>query len=100
MAHYRVYLRGENFLLVIDGTPTRVGFYATRFVQANNRDAAELLAADVIRHELKNRVRNERSDSPMIFAEKIDVVDGDVPQTSSGFTFFPMDSSGADDSDA
>jgi hypothetical protein len=100
VAHYRVYLRGENFLLVIDGTPTRLGFYTTRFVQASDRDGAELLAVDLIRRELENRIRNERSDSPMIFAEKIDVVDGVVPQISSGFAFFPMDSSGADDSDA
>jgi hypothetical protein len=43
---YRVFLRGANFLMDVDGKPTRIGFFTTRFVQANNRDGAELLGVD------------------------------------------------------
>ena len=103
VTHYRVFLRGVNFLLTVDGKPTRMGFYTTRFVQANNRDGAELLAVDLIRQDkrLKESVSNERSDPPMIFADEIDVVDeSEVPESSYGYAFFPMDSSGADGSDA
>jgi len=103
VTHYRVLLRGENFLLKIDGKPTRMGFFTTRFVQANNRDGAELLAVDLIRHDkrLNDAVSNERADPPMLFADEIAVVDeGQVPVSSSGYSFFPMDSSDAGGSDA
>lgn len=103
MAHYRVLLLGENFLLTVDGTPTRMGFYTTRFVQADNPDGAELLAVDLIRHDkkLKDSVSNERSDPPMIFADEIEVIDeAAVPKSSPGYSFFPMDSTDADGSDA
>jgi putative addiction module component (TIGR02574 family) len=33
----------------VKGKAARIGFFATRFVQANNRDGAELLAIDLIR---------------------------------------------------
>ena len=97
MNHYRVFLKGQNFLLNVDGTPKRLGFFTTRFVQANNRDGAELLAVDLIRSDtwLRNSVLNERSDPPKIFAEEIDIVDAnDVPEVLAGFSYFPMD--GAD----
>ena len=97
MAFYRVFLRGENFLMEVDGKPTRMGFYTTRFVQANNRDGAELLAVDLIRSDswLKKSVSNDRSDPPKIFAEEIDLVEGEgAPDVGAGFSFFPMD--GAD----
>ncbi len=98
--HYRVFLRGQNFLLNIDGNPTRLGFYTTRFVQANNRDGAELLAVDLVRNDkwLRDSALNERSDPPKIFADEIDVVEeSDVPDVQSGFAYFPMDGSDGGD---
>jgi hypothetical protein len=97
MNHYRVFMKGQNFLLNVNGTPKRLGFFTTRFVQANNRDGAELLAVDLIRSDrwLRDSVVNERSDPPRIVAEEINVVDAsDVPDTQGGFSYFPMD--GAD----
>jgi hypothetical protein len=98
MNHYRVLLKGQNFLLKINGEPERLGFFTTRFVQANNRDGAELLAIDLIRSDtwLRNSVLNERSDPPRIFAEEIDVVEAsEVSEVGSGFSFFPMGGSDA-----
>lgn len=98
MNHYRVFLRGENFLLNVDGKPERSGFYTTRFVQANNPDGAELLAVDLIRSDrwLKDSVLNERPDPPTIFAEEIEIIDAsDVPPAQGGYSFFPMDGSDA-----
>ena len=98
MAHYRVFLRGANFLMDVNEKPTRIGFFATRFVQANTRDGAELLAVDLIRNDkwLRGAVSNSPSDPPEIFAEEIEVVEGDYdPGVGSGFSFFPMDGSDA-----
>jgi hypothetical protein len=98
VAHYRVFLRGENFLMDVNGKPARIGFFTTRFVQANNRDGAELLAVDLIRSDkwLRGAVSNSLSDPPRIFAEEIEVVEADYnPSSGSGFSFFPMDGSDA-----
>jgi hypothetical protein len=98
VTHYRVFLRGANLLMEVDGTSKRMGFFTTRFVQANNRDGAELLAVDLIRNDgwLKGAISNPRTDPPMIFAEEIEAVGPDsVPDVNSGFSFFPMDGSDA-----
>jgi hypothetical protein len=95
VTHWRVYLRGENFLLSLDGKPARMGFYTTRFVQANTRDGAEILAVDLIRQDrwLRDSTSNQRTDPPRIFADEIDAVDASaVPDVAAGYTFFPMDS--------
>ena len=98
VTYYRVFLKGQNFLLNVDGKPTRMGFYTTRFVQASNRDGAEILAVDLLRSDkwLVDSVLNERSDPPRILAEEIDVVAAsEVPDVQSGFSYFPMDGSDA-----
>ena len=93
MTYYRVFLRGENFVLDVEGKPTKMGFYTTRFVQANDSESAELLAVDLLRKDKKLRgVLNPRSDPPLIFAEEIDAVQADeVPEIVPGFAFFPAD---------
>ena len=92
MNHYRVLLRGENFLLSLDGQPTRLGFYTVRFVRADTVEEAELLAVDLIRKDQGLRgVLNQRPDPPMIFAEEIDhVCASSARKQIKGFTFFPM----------
>jgi hypothetical protein len=93
MALFRVFLRGTNFLLEVDGKSTLLGFYATRFVEAANREGAELLAIDLIRNDdwLQKSVSNDRSDPPMLFADEIEEIDkGGVNEMPSGFSFFPM----------
>jgi hypothetical protein len=82
----------------VEGKSTRVGFFATRFVQADNREGAELLAVDSIRSDkwLRGALSNSPTDPPGIFAEEIEVVEGDYdPGLGSGFSFFPMDGSDA-----
>src|SRR5262245_32714280 len=94
MKYYRVFIRGDNFILDMDGEPSRVGFYTTRFVQAKSAAGAEVLAVDLIRHDKKLRgVHNLRSDPPLIFAEKIsEVSTDDVPDIAAGYAFFPAES--------
>jgi hypothetical protein len=98
VATFRVFLRGANFLMEVNGKPTRIGFFTTRFVRANNRDGAELLAVDLIRSDkwLAGAVSNPRSDPPTIHAEEIEMLEGDfIPDIGAGFSFFPMDGSDA-----
>ena len=80
----------------VNGKSTRIGFFTTRVVQANNRDGAELLAVDLIRNDkwLRGAVANSPTDPPMIFAKEIEELEGgDIPDVGAGFSFFPMDGS-------
>ena len=94
MRHFRVLVRGENFLIALDGKPVRMGFYTTRFVEADDPKAAELLAVDLIRGDAwltGGAVLNQQSDPPMLFADEIEVVPKADVQAVSGFSFFLME---------
>ena len=52
MARYKVLLRGDNFLLNLDGDHSKFGFYATRIVKSASLEEAEKNAVIRIRHEL------------------------------------------------
>ena len=68
---FRVFLRGENFLLESEGAVRRFGFYTTQFVKASNEAEAERLAVEALCQSDRLRVLNDRSDPPMLFAEEI-----------------------------
>jgi hypothetical protein len=75
MGQYRVFLRGENFILEMDGETGCFGFYTTRFVEANGTEAAELGAVELIRHDKTfEGVKNLRDNPPMIYAEEIEEI--------------------------
>jgi len=86
---YRVLLNGSNFWLQIDGTPKRMGFYTTRFVEAVDPERAGDAAIELLRAEGKLKPLNDRTDPPRVFAEEIDEVGtGDTPAVVPGFAFF------------
>ena len=93
MKKYRVFIRGENFLMDLDGAPQKLGFYTTRFVEAANEEAAENVVMDLLRGDSKlvNNVLNEGSDPPMMYAEEIEEVKSfnGFPAPGTGFTFYP-----------
>lgn len=70
---YRVLVRGENFLLESESVVKRFGFYTTQVLEASNETEAERLAVETLRQDdrLRGRVRNDRSDPPMLFTEEI-----------------------------
>ena len=89
VAHFCVDLRGENFWMAVDGVPTRLGFYTTRFVQAEGTAEAERVAVDLIRGDTGLASLNDRADPPMVFAEEIEEVGpSDVPSVCPGYGFF------------
>ena len=96
MKRFKVKLHGENFLLNLDGELKKYGFYATRFVKAENPQAAEKNAI-ILTHQnpnLRNSVLNENSDRPEINLEEIKEVSFlkfFAEKSTTGFTFYPED---------
>ena len=92
MTHYEVSLNGENFWFEMEGKPSRMGFYTTRYVVAQNEQEAENMAVQLLRDDpkLKN-ILNDKSDPPMIYCEGIEVIDAFEPLTvvNKGYTFYP-----------
>jgi hypothetical protein len=96
MKKFKVLVRGENFLINLDDVKQKMGFYTTRFVEAESEEAAENVAMDMLRHDPKlvKGVLNERSDPPMMYAEEIEELKSfeGFPVPGGGFAFYPEDS--------
>ncbi len=97
MKRFRVFLRGENFLLSVEGTAKRLGFYTTRFLEAPDERAAEQQAVESLRQneELRSGVLNDPSDPPMLFAEEIEEIPSfeGMEDRDLGLAFFDDESS-------
>lgn len=91
MPHFRVVVRGRNFWLTIDGRLGRMGFDATRFVEAADEEQAEDKALDMLQDDQTlHGAANEPGDPPEIFIEEIDEVAADkVLSGIGGYTFYP-----------
>ena len=95
MKKYKVFVHGQNFLLNLDGKAEKVGFYTTRFVEANDDHEAEESAIATLRNDptLRDGVLNEEFDSPMLYVEEIaelDSFDG-LTLPGTGFSFYSGD---------
>ena len=90
---YKVFVRGENFLMKFDGINQKFGFYTTRFVEAENEADAENKAMDMLRNDPKlvKSVLNEKLDSPMMYAEEIEELKSfkGHPINGTGLVFYP-----------
>ena len=93
MKKYKVFVRGQNFLINLDGVNQKMGFYTTRFIEAESEEAAEYAVMDMLRCDPKlvKGVLNERSDPPMMYAEEIEEVKSfnGFPVPGTGFAFYP-----------
>ena len=96
MNKYRVFVRGENFLLKVDSQDQKLGFYVTVFVEATDEHAAETKAMDLLRNDPKlvNNILNTKADAPLMFVDELEELEAFeepyLPRT--GFSFFPQDS--------
>lgn len=76
----------------MDGQPRIMGFYTTRFVEAETPEKAEDLAVRQIRGDdkLRKAVINDKSDPPMIYAEEIEMLETfeGIKLPGTGYTFF------------
>ncbi|PKD40475.1 hypothetical protein CWO84_10065 [Methylomonas sp. Kb3] len=73
MNKYRLIMNGENFLIQTESGLKKHGFYQTIFVESQNPETAENEAVEIIKNsDLKDIVKNENNDPPMIYLEEID----------------------------
>jgi hypothetical protein len=96
MKRFKVKLHGENFLLNLDGDFKKYGFYATKFVRAENPQEAEKIATILIHQNpnLRDTVLNENTDRPRINIEEIEEVKFlkfFTQKSTTSFTFYPED---------
>lgn len=88
-------LEGRNFLLDIEGSVRKYGFFTTRYVEAENPEQAEMKAVQLIREDqsLKTAAKNEGS-KPMIYLDSITELESfeGVRLPGTGYALFPDDS--------
>src|SRR5687768_6172626 len=93
MKKFRVFVRGENFLINLDDVEQKLGFYTTKYVEAQNEEAAEHIVMNMLRDDpkLAKGVLNDKSDPPMMYAEEVEEIESfeAVPLPGSGFAFYP-----------
>lgn len=81
-------LNGRNFQIPLEGVVQRVGFYTTRFVEANDTEQAELQAIALVKsdEELRISVRNKLDDPSTIHLEEVvEVADFEDVQVPGAF---------------
>jgi len=90
MATYRALIEGKNFLLSQDGKLARHGFYQTVFVSAPDPASAESEALNNVRSDeaLTAQTQNAADDPPMLHVESLDELDGEVPESPRGRTYY------------
>src|SRR3972149_6192090 len=71
MKKFEVCIRGTNFLIKSGNQVKRNGFYAARFIEANDSSAALESVMGAIKSELKDVVLNEKSNPPKVSVEDI-----------------------------
>jgi hypothetical protein len=95
MKKYSVTLEGRNFLLDIEGSVKKYGFFTTRYVEAENAEQAEMKAVQLIRKDqsLKTTAKNEGA-KPMVYLDSITELESfeGVRLPGTGYAWFPDDS--------
>ena len=73
MPKFALIMNGQNFLVNWDGQLRRKGFYKSVRVRAEDEDAAELAAVEIIRADqsIQKLVQNFSGNPPMIFLDQI-----------------------------
>ena len=95
MKKFSVFIHGKNFLIRLDQKIERLGFYTTRYVEAEDSALAEFKAAELIQNDkdLNQNVFNTPENPPMLYAEEILELDsfGDVNPPGGGYSFYRYD---------
>jgi hypothetical protein len=93
MPLFRCFIRGENFPGEVLGESTAVGFYTTRFVDAESATEAEQIAVAALREDAALTVTSEpRIKNAKVYFEKIEEMPADTERVpNTGFSFSTMD---------
>ena len=94
MAFFHVFLRGEHFLIELDGKQSWMGFYKNVYAEARNADEASSIAVTrtCADPEFRMRVKNPADNPPALNIEEITEIEKDTALADSGFVFFPDES--------
>ena len=92
MPLYRVVLNGQNFPGIILGEAGPIGFYTTRFVDADDPNAAETAALELLRSDRSLNVSTAHHTlDARVLIEELDEVPAETERIpNAGFTFYPM----------
>ena len=73
MNGYQVVVNGKNFLVEVDASLTKLGFFVNLYVEADSRQQAEFTAMQqLMQYEgLSRYVRNSKEDPPVMYAEEV-----------------------------
>lgn len=89
MAWYQCSIRGENFPGAILGKKGLIGFFATRVVEADSTEEAEIKALANLQKEKELKVAAiHRTEEARVFFEEIIELQRRPIRKQGGFTFF------------
>lgn len=94
MKWYKCTIAGENFPGELISEDKEIGFFTTRFVEAETPEAAELSALAILKEEKSIRLPDgilPNRKARVYFEEIIEVPTSDIPDVQTGFTFYVMD---------
>lgn len=87
---YKIVVEGKNYNIRLEEGPQKCGFFATRFIEANNSSEAENIVMELIRDELNGIILNDRFDPPILCLEELIELssfgDNDIP--GGGFSWY------------
>jgi hypothetical protein len=92
MPIFRCSICGENFPGQLLGQDDLVGFYTTRYVDADTPEQAEHLALELLRDDPSLELAPEhRTPNAKVYFERIDEIPANEQQEpNAGFVFFTM----------
>ena len=94
VAWFRCFIRGENFPASADDSDRLVGFFTTRFVEADNEDDAESRGLEILLADpwISSRRGSSAVARATVSIQETDEIAADtVPAQPPGFTFFRME---------
>ena len=91
MAWFRLFACGEDFPVILDGNVELVGFYTTRYIEAETAGEAEAIASEqLFEDEDLQPPPGYEEYQPRIVFEEVEQV-AEPLDINDGFMFFPMD---------
>ena len=93
MPFFQCLIRAENLPMTLEGKSQLMGFYTTRWVEAETTEAAELLALEMVREEFpfSEEDRRRAPDAKMYFEEIVEAAPDTPRVPNRGASWFPMD---------
>lgn len=95
MPWFRLFACGEDFPVILDGRVELVGFYTTRYVEAETSGEAEAIASELLfeDEDLQPPPGDWSDYQPRIMFEEVEQVAEPI-DIDDNFSFFPMEEDG------